>query len=591
MLRRHYSGEQRRALNMIWNAAGRYDIDPPFMAFNTDGSADFYMNNVIGLVCKWLDMQKISRFFDSYGESARADRFDEICWLGLENCVYEKEQQQRPILEKLRKAHADVFFRNMQTLSRQEMMTQNARVFEQQEARWAFVSGRKLPVLTPAAKSLYQALQLPGSLSTDEVIDHLQDILIRYFRFSDFSLNGVKNGTPVSSVFGNLLRKVLHREVKHVDSAVVRMGFSGDSQPDKDVHSASLKEKHDSLQSDEDRDYIEACFGRNIYNDQDMHLLENELCTGPHSLCRLWFTKGEPSDAQSRFEDARRAARQAQEQKEKNLEYFNKSSAMIASGIRRLSAQIETIIQSYAQPLPETSRAGRLNASRAWRMKAVNDPYVFTRPGDQIENDLSVDLLLDASASRLGSQSVIAAQAYIITSSLQKCGIPVQVSAFRSLRGYTVFQILKDYKEKDVRKLSAYYAAGWNRDGLALRAAATQMRRQNVNNAVYGSENTGRILIILTDAHPDDSTKMPPDDGSPFMREYDGYAALMDTAQTVQQLRREGVHVAAVYLGTNTYMENVHTIYGKEFVRIQKIEQLAAGVSELLQMILREMKN
>ncbi len=32
-------------------------------------------------------------------------------------------------------------------------------------------------------------------------------------------------------------------------------------------------------------------------------------------------------------------------------------------------------------------------------------------------------------------------------------------------------------------------------------------------------------------------------------------------------------------------------IYGKEYVRIQKIEQLANGVSELLQMILREIRN
>ena len=48
MIKRNYSGNQRQACNVIWNAAGRYDYDPPFMAFRTNGTPDFYFNMIIG---------------------------------------------------------------------------------------------------------------------------------------------------------------------------------------------------------------------------------------------------------------------------------------------------------------------------------------------------------------------------------------------------------------------------------------------------------------------------------------------------------------------------------------------------------------
>lgn len=47
-----YSAQQRRAVNLIWAAAGVYGFEPKFLAMKTDGTPDFYMNFVIGLVHK-----------------------------------------------------------------------------------------------------------------------------------------------------------------------------------------------------------------------------------------------------------------------------------------------------------------------------------------------------------------------------------------------------------------------------------------------------------------------------------------------------------------------------------------------------------
>ncbi len=183
MIKKQYSGSARRARNIIWNAAGRYDFDPPFMAFFSNGTPDHYFNMVAGLVQKWLDMPRLWDFFLSYADSHRAAEFDDYLWLGLENCVYEKELPERPILSALRRERAERFYTEQQTLSRQQMEYQSMPVSNQQEYRWAAVSGRRPPLLSPREKHIADALLFSGELDTDGVLDAMRDFLNRFFRF------------------------------------------------------------------------------------------------------------------------------------------------------------------------------------------------------------------------------------------------------------------------------------------------------------------------------------------------------------------------------------------------------------------------
>ena len=98
----------------------------------------------------------------------------------------------------------------------------------------------------------------------------------------------------------------------------------------------------------------------------------------------------------------------------------------------------------------------------------LHDDRVFLRNDEESRPGFAVDLMLDASASRLHCQETIAIQGYILAKSLAACGIPVRVTSFCSLRGYTVLRILKDFSDKNgERNIFNYFAAGWNRDGLA----------------------------------------------------------------------------------------------------------------------------
>ena len=66
MIKKHFEGNSKRALNIVWNAAGRYDFEPPFLAFYSNGKPDQYFNMIIGLTVKWFDINQIVAFFSIY---------------------------------------------------------------------------------------------------------------------------------------------------------------------------------------------------------------------------------------------------------------------------------------------------------------------------------------------------------------------------------------------------------------------------------------------------------------------------------------------------------------------------------------------
>ena len=154
--------------------------------------------------------------------------------------------------------------------------------------------------------------------------------------------------------------------------------------------------------------------------------------------------------------------------------------------------------------------------------------------------------MLDASASRLGSQEIIALQGYIIAESLQKCGIPFQVYSFLSLKGFTVMRRFLSYEDKDRNKeIFGYCAAGWNRDGLAFRGAG---------HLLESSPAANRIL------------------------DYSGKPGIEDTAREVYGLKQEGIKVMAILNGSDADTLAASRIYQQDYVRIEKPDQQAAGV-------------
>ena len=216
-----------------------------------------------------------------------------------------------------------------------------------------------------------------------------------------------------------------------------------------------------------------------------------------------------------------------------------------------------------------------------WRSAVLDEEKVFVQRQQSEMGDLTVDILLDGSASQNQQQEKLSTQAYLIAESLERCRIPVRVTAFCSVSGCTVLRILRDYDQTGKNDaIFDYVAAGWNRDGLALRAMGWLMRRGRADH---------RLLIILSDASPNDDQRIPIGALPLGGYVYSGKRGIEDTAAEAGILRRQGITPVCVFTGSDLELEGGRKIYGKALTRIPTIGWFADAVSKLIQGQIRQL--
>ena len=577
-----YTAQERRAANQVWAAAGTYGFEPLFLARNTDGTIDFYMNCIVGLVHKYYGDSLVRSVFDSWEGDVRQPMLDDLTWLYLESAAYQLELPRRPVLEALRYAHADYFFAIQYKLSRQEWMAKNQLVYTMQAARWRSVLGRNLPVMTPYESGLFTALAVQEPPAPEQLKDSVLALYQKFNLFDGQIHQKAALHLHLEGLLASLATKALPTQMIKTDRVTVEHSNSVDAagsglQVDKRRAHITLKQN-----AAEDRAYIESCFGRSIYPPERLRKAEQELCVGDHLGCHLWFSAGVPSPEQAPTPEAKHLAEQAELQADRNRAYYAKNRELHRSVVLRLTEQVRNCILVHQQPNARIARSGNLNPGRVWRAPLLNDSRVFLCAEEENQPSFTVDLLLDASASRLHCQEVLAAQGSILAESLANCGIPVRVSSFSSLRGYTVLRVLKRFADKSGQNINRYFASGWNRDGLALRAAGDLIQFDP-------GPAPRHLLIVLTDASPNDSRRIPPSPENPLGREYEDAAGVADTAAQVRVLQRQGIRVSAVFMGEDSSAGAAAQIYGKNMARIRGMDQLARAAGRLIQNEIREL--
>lgn len=574
----HRTAGQRRALNQVWNGAGIYGFEPLFLSLNGDGTPNLYLNTIVGCVRKWYGEEGLAKLFGTWAGDRRQTLLDDLAWLALESAAYQKELPQRPILAGLRREYAADFFDQEHTLSRQEWMAKNQLSYTMQSARWKTVLGRRSSMMTPYEKRLSAALEL-GPLEERELFPAILEIFARFRLFDGRSRPPSALRLHLTGRWAGMMTRLMPTEIVHTDVASVGHGNGTGEEggPRLDTRRANIRLREDA---DDHRRYIASCFGPSLLPERELAAAEQKLCTGVHLGCHLWYTAGVPTPEQAPNGEARRLAEQAQLQQERNRAAFGADSALYQNAIRRLTEQIQNCLQVYSQAEEENSRYGRLNSPRVWRAAVLSDQRVFTRETDSSRPGFTVDLLLDASSSRMHCQEVIAAQGYILSESLARCGVPVRVSGFCSLRRYTVLRVLKGFQENS-RNVFRYFATGWNRDGLVLRAAGELLE---------GPPERKRLILLLTDASPNDSRRIPPGGKYPFGHDYADAPAVEDAAREVRALWQRGIRVGAVFMGPTLNAEAAETIYGKSLAHIRSMDQLAAAAGTLIQAEVRELE-
>lgn len=673
--------ERKRAENLVWTAAGDYAFTPDFLSFTDDGSVDLYMNLVIGLTHKWLG-HPTEALLEEVSRSRRAAILSDTLWLGIESYVYARELPSRPALAALRTQHAEAYFARLQNLNRQQWMAENKRLLDQQTIRWSRVLGRKTRVYAPDRRALATALELDPTLRADEAAASLRAILTRFFAY-----RGEAEVKPVhirlNTVEAWILQHVFRTEHQHTDTLMMKNTYAANASAGTPVASDG---KHGGAGAMGERAYITACFGRSLYTDAELQQLETRLCVGGHRGCHVYVTDGkfgmgssdgrtwlcEKSGAQmnditrtnqrtedgagkasgtgsridvaasrgSFFDSETAKVRQdSAQQALANRRFFESEGELARSLVRRLSARLELTLSDLRENVAVHAPVGRLDPVRAWRMPIVHDPDVFEKQRPEREMPLDVTLLLDASASRMQMQEQLAAEAWILAEALKNCHVPAAVWNFRSLRGYTVLEKMKDFSERDCAQLFHFYAAGWNRDGLGLRLAAEELlhgsgrsfaaearstgmpaggRRLEGQKVTMSAKHSGvrnhsmlgaggpsalkpgmaaggspgdrkHILIVLTDASPDDSTRLSACEKYPFGAAYEGRPAVEDAADAIAEMRAQGILVYGLFLGRTENLGNLSLMYGHHQVRIHDISQLARAAGEIFTKAVEEL--
>ncbi len=577
-MRKNSEAERKRAENLIWTAAGDYAFAPSFCSFREDGTAETYMNLIIGLQRKWLPEAEV--LLTDAADSRRAAQLLDVLWLGIESYVYARELPERPVLRELREQHARDFFTRLQNLNRQQWMAENKRLLDQQRLRWGAVLHRRVGMVSPDRRALAAALNLSGELSPQAAVAALREMLQQFFHFQ-----GAKAEKPFRiSLRGAeawLLRKLVKTEYEHTDIVMMRNPAARNGQPEAPGEALREDGKHSSKREAADRDYIEACFGLSAYPPALLSQMDAQLCRDKHRGCHCWVTDGKLPENGRLPQDSLKTREDSERQMLENLRYKKAAGELPESVVRRLSASLMQCLSELREPVMVKARDGRLRTGQCWRLPLLQDPTVFEKRRPERELPLTVTLLLDASASRMQVQEQLCLEAWILAESLRHCQVDFSVLSFRSLRGYTVLQRMKRFQDRDTRQLFHFYTAGWNRDGLGLRLAGEEILREG---------RPGKhILLVLTDASPDDSVRIAASPQHPLGTTYEGAPAIMDARDAVQALRQKGFLVYGLFLGRTENMDALQQIYGKDQVRIHRVEQLAEACGRIFAGIVRDM--
>jgi hypothetical protein len=542
---------ERRALNIVWTAAGAYGFMPDFLAFHRDGTPDIYLNSILGLAHRFYDVEKLAAYVRTLDSSLLHDTFTDILWLGIEQAVFRRELPDRPALAGLRREHARQYLQADIDASLQSLMLRREIIHTLKAGRCHEILGEPPGICNLWDKRLYEALDYPAELTTDEIIARTERILRRFFVFRWSA--GHRAGWHIS--LGSRINAWLRRLVPHepASSSLHRWRKGSAIGGDGTTGYDSCPTRNDAMAA------IRRAFGAPLLAEPQRLRIERELCQGNHAKAQLYYAVG--------GDDKMRVA---------NWAFWREKQAQYRLAMRNLQARLKECLSVYRQPLSVLGHKGRLDAGRVWRAAYLQDSRVFSAWQESIQADFAVTLLLDASESRQNQQRIIAAQAYVIAQSLLACAIPVQVLSFCSLHGVTVLCQLKSFAESDAAGVFGYAARGWNRDGLALLAAAKLLQDKNGQR---------QLLLVLTDANPSDELGLP-GKGKFMSQRYMADAAIEDTAAAARQLRRQGVRliglVNSVLPGEVTGMA-VQAIYGQDAARSENIGQLAAVVSGLIE--------
>ena len=259
--------------------------------------------------------------------------------------------------------------------------------------------------------------------------------------------------------------------------------------------------------------------------------------------------------------------------KEENLHIYKKNFLITRQNILSLSNLLKRALLTRTERELCSSEYGTICPEKLWNLGRTDNSMLFKRELLQDNSDFAVEVLIDASGSQQGRQSLVALQGFIISRALSLAQIPHRVTGFCTFGSYTILNEYRDYLDNSDadENIFEFYGSANNRDGLAIRAVADSLDKQPQEN---------KILIVLSDGNPNDiiaANSRQKTEKQPYCLDF----AVKDTATEIRRLRNRKISVLGVFAGEEEDLQAEKKIFGKDFAYIHDISNFANIVGQL----------
>ena len=581
---------ENRINNLSWTISGNYDEDMDTSEKDySSKDVSLYFAIVAGARRKFLDWNIIKKYIISRMKKGyNKDILMTLIQIVL-NCVVEnKVINERPGVEEIRnKAYSDILV-NYNKIHKEDIL---------QILKYTFIleSIDKHPAVDSLTMRIINDIKtIDCSEELMNILKRLDEIYLTYFEHimnsqqQEKNINDkqIKNVNVDFDTFSDFMYEELYMDEESIESIeseinnisnsmlVENLGEMNDINLEKSPNRTIYV---DETMAQKIYEKVEYYYGKSFLNENDIRRIEIKYCRDVHEGCRIHFTDGVLRSKCSNAFQLKYVTRQ----KENNIFKYRDNIKLHKRSINKLKESISRILIEESAVDRIYSNNGTICANKAWRIGRSNNTEVFYKDIQNEKGKYVIDILLDASGSQSRNQFNVAIQAFIIAKALTLVGIPNRVMGYLSFLDYTVLKRYRDYNDNinACENIFEYFAAGNNRDGLAIKATC---------DALLEREEENKILIILSDGKPND-IKIGKDRSRSLRGEtsYKGIIGVKDTALEVRKARKQGILVLGVFTGKESDLESEKIIYGKDFIYTKNIERFSDIVAMYLKKIIR----
>lgn len=553
---------ESRISNIVWTVAEDYNFPVDLNLFSTNIKSP-YKAALLGYFYQIYNMDLVINFLNC---SARTKNNSKdllfIAEITMENAVSDLLLKERPgVCDFKIKYEKDILYRYT------VVVPKNIKE-ELEKSFYEYINNIPYKVNHSLEKLLLEILKFK-STKTSDLIVFLNNTYKKYFHVN----TTLKEDEEVKEIIeeskkeiSNLNKTIRTKNVKNtnledlekftIESAEFTSQDYGDSKiaiDDVNMKSGKNKNLYDTIRKH---------YGEEILNENEVLKLENKISTGIHQGIKLFFTEGE-----FKHKDSLYYKNHAEDAYIENLNAYNENELIYKRGIKNLEEIIKNSLLKNTDDYDTYSYSGDLISSLVWKSVKGIDNKIFKKSFKDHKGDISVDIVLDQSASQYKRQANVAIEGFIIAEALTNLNIKTRVIGFNNFFNYMIIRQYRDYNDSKIKnkEIFKYTASGSNRDGLMIKL---------MTEFIQKNQQQRRIMIILSDGKPNDEINLGLVGGRNLeAADYVDEDAILDSFNQVLISRLKGIDVLGVFMGEEDDLLAEKKIFGQNFAYITDIKR------------------